>query len=78
VLDPAIDGFPIDFTIAVWDGKQWQVRVTQTDHANPGLAAQVYALGRTDFTDRVRVTATRLRVSHGHYVLRLAEIKLEP
>lgn len=77
VLHPVADGFPIDFTIEVWDGERWLTRVTRRDEPPP-RGPQSYALGQLDATNRVRIRATRLSTSGSHHVLRLGEIELFP
>jgi len=76
VLYPAADGFPVDFTVDVWDGEKWLPRVSMTDYAQP-TGPQMFPFPSTESTDRVRVHATKLRaVAGGDRVMRLAEIQL--
>jgi len=72
-------GFPIDFTLQVWNGVTWLDRVTQTAYPQPGNAAQVFTWGSSDTTDRIRIFATKLGTDgiNGH-LLELAEIEILP
>jgi hypothetical protein len=65
---PAADGFPVDFTIDVWDGVRWLPRVT------PG--PQTFTWDRSDRTDQVRLHVTRLGPVGGQFGLRLAELQV--
>jgi hypothetical protein len=75
VLYPAADGFPVDFTLEVWDGTQWLVRVRETNYPQP-TTPQTFPLGRLDATPQFRLVATKLRKVGNDYVLKLNEIEL--
>ena len=82
VLYPAADGFPLDFTIEVWDGKKWVQRREMRWSSEPYNAMVVEMFeggtGGTDWTTKFRIKATRLRRATGspNFVLRFAEIEL--
>jgi hypothetical protein len=80
VIDAAGPGFPVDFTIDVWDGERWLPRVTRTGY-NFTYGPELF-VWPTDRTDRIRLHVTRMSAvdSHGEmreaYAVRLAEISL--
>lgn len=67
-------GFPVDFTIQVWNGASWITRVAMTNYPQPS-SGQSFTFG-PDTTDRIRIDATRLRGVGGVYYLQLAEIEV--
>jgi hypothetical protein len=71
-------GYPKDFKIQVWDGVNWQDRVTRTNEAQPvSGAALAYTWGYADTTNKIRISASGLRPdNNGHYVLQLGEIEV--
>ena len=69
-------GFPVDFTIQVWDGANWLTRVTQTSYPQPGNSGQVFTLNQPDTTNGIRIVATNLRQVGGDYVMQFAEIQV--
>jgi hypothetical protein len=75
VLEPADGGFPIDFTIDVWDGTRWLTRVSRTNMVSP-TGAQTFTWGGFDRTDKIRLRATKLAQIGTDHVLRLAEIQV--
>jgi arabinofuranosyltransferase len=82
VLHPRTDGghagsgFPIDFSIQVWNGTAWVDRVVKAGFPRPD-APQTFSLGEPVVTNRLRVHATRLQnVPEDGYVLQLAEIEV--
>jgi galactan 5-O-arabinofuranosyltransferase len=75
VLVPAADGFPVELTIELWDGHNWQPRIFTGDIPEPH-APQVFHFMRMEATGRIRVRATKLRRVGNDYVLRLADIDL--
>jgi galactan 5-O-arabinofuranosyltransferase len=75
VIAPAPDGFPVDFTLEVWDGAQWLVRVKETNYPQP-TTKQTFDLGRMEGTPQFRLRATKLRKVGNDYVLKLNEIEL--
>lgn len=75
VIQPAPDGFPVDFTLEVWDGSQWLERVRKTNFPQP-TTSQTFELGRLDATPWFRLRATKLRKVGDAYALRLMEIQL--
>ena len=70
------EGFPIDFKIQVWDGANWQDRVSVVNYPKPGSSGQVFSWGGHDTTDRVRIYATKLRPVAGDYLLQFAELEV--
>ncbi len=72
------DGFPLDFTIEVWDGTTWLTRVSRTSYPMPATG-QAFTWGFSDRTDRIRIRATRLRqVGADGYLLQFAEVGIYP
>lgn len=74
-LTPAADGFPVEFTIDLWDGYQWQPRIFKTDFPQP-TEPELYYFPHLEVTGRIRVHARKLRRVGDDYVFRLAEIEL--
>ena len=75
VIDPAPDGFPVDFTLEVWDGSQWLVRVKKTNYPQP-TKQETFDLGRMEGTPAFRLRATKLRKVGNDYVMKLNELGL--
>jgi hypothetical protein len=75
LLVPAPEGFPVDFTIDVWDGTKWITRVSERGYHAPPVP-QLFAWGRPDRTDAVRVHVTKLGPVTGGYALALREVEL--
>lgn len=75
VLVPGREGFPVDFTIDVWDGAQWLPRVTRRGY-QPGSGPQLFTFGRSDHTDLVRLHVTRLGRIGDRFGLRLGELEV--
>lgn len=75
VLVPAGDGFPVDFTIDVWNGTGWLTRVSRQGY-EPTPGPQSFAWAPQDFTGLVRVHATRLGRIGERYGLRIAEFEI--
>nr|WP_286672464.1 discoidin domain-containing protein [Cohnella hashimotonis] len=71
-------GYPKDFKIQVWDGANWQDRVTRTNESQPvSGAALAYTWGYADTTNKIRISASALRPdNNGHYVLQLGEVEV--
>ncbi|HEX4452153.1 MAG TPA: discoidin domain-containing protein, partial [Kofleriaceae bacterium] len=70
-------GFPINFTIQVWNGLTWLTRVTETSYPRPGNQPQVFSWGFSDTTNKIRIDATTLGPdANGDYVMQFAEIEL--
>jgi hypothetical protein len=70
-------GFPIDFTIEVWDGANWITRVTRTGYPQPGNSGQVFTWNLMDTTNLIRIAGTNLRqVGSDGYLMQLAEVKV--
>ncbi|MGO1055465.1 discoidin domain-containing protein [Crossiella sp. CA198] len=71
-------GFPVDFTVALWTGQDWETVVTRTGHPQPGAAPQSFTFPARP-AERIRVTATKLRVdgpAQPTHHAQLAEIEL--
>ncbi len=75
VLRPAADGFPVDFTIDLWDGNNWLTGASKRGVAAPDGPMEV-TLDVVATTNRLRIHATRLGQAGSDRVLRLAEIEL--
>jgi len=71
-------GYPKAFKIQVWDGMNWQDRVTRTNEAQPAAGeVRAYTWGYSDTTNKIRIYATGLGTdNHGHYLLQLGEIEV--
>jgi hypothetical protein len=77
-------GFPIDFSIQVWDGANWVTRLSYlnyvqsySNYVQPDSQPQIFTWTPADTTDKVRIQATALRaVESGYYYMQLAEIEL--
>lgn len=76
VLFPAIDGMPEELILEGWTGTAW-VTFRRIDHLpRDPLWPQYYDV-RGQYTDRVRLRATKLRpLSSGDYVARFADVQL--
>jgi galactan 5-O-arabinofuranosyltransferase len=81
VLEAWGDGFPVDFTIEVWNGSEWQTRLSQRGY-RAFWGPEVFSWNRTETTERIRIRATRLApvepagsISRG-FALRLREIEV--
>jgi hypothetical protein len=70
------DGFPVDFKIQVWNGSAWLDRVARTAYPKPGNAAQTFAWGYVDYTNKIRIYATNLRPNGTDYRLQFAEVEV--
>lgn len=74
------DGFPIDFTIQVWNGSEWLTRVTRTSYQRPGNSPQVFSWQGRDTTNKIKIEATRLAQVDDRgtlkFHLQLAEIQV--
>src|SRR6185503_6985373 len=57
-------GFPVDFTIDVWNGATWLTRVVRTGYPAPGNQGQTFSWAG-DTTDRIRIHVTRLGAGPG-------------
>jgi galactan 5-O-arabinofuranosyltransferase len=75
VLVPAGEGFPVDFTIDVWDGEHWLPRVTQQGY-RPTPGPQSFTWGRVERTNQVRLHVTKLGPIGNQFGLRLAELEV--
>ncbi|HEX4418960.1 MAG TPA: discoidin domain-containing protein [Kofleriaceae bacterium] len=75
-LIPAIDAFPVDFTIEVWDSQQWLPRVTRTNYHVTDRTPQVFSWTPQDQANRIRLHVTKLGRSGDHFALRLAEFQV--
>lgn len=77
-------GFPIDFTIAFWNGTGWDAKVEPKGYALPGGKPQTFSWGSNYTTDKIRIQATKLRNLEpyispaGDYVFQLAEVEAYP
>jgi hypothetical protein len=70
-------GFPVNFTIEVWNGVSWLTRVAETSYPRPGNQPQVFSWGFSDTTNKVRIDATALAPdANGDYVMQFAEVEL--
>lgn len=69
-------GFPIDFSIQVWDGVRWIDRVQQTGYPRPA-GPQTFTWGTEDVTNRIRISATKLADDGDGARLQLAEVEVE-
>ncbi len=71
-------GYPKDFKIQVWDGANWQDRVSRTNESQPASSAAIsYTWGYSDTTNKIRISASGLRPdNNGHYVLQLGEVEV--
>lgn len=69
-------GFPVDFTIDVWNGTTWVTRVSKTAYPIPGNAGQTFNWSG-DTTDRIRIHVTKMGLVRGYgYYLQLAEVEV--
>ena len=69
-------GFPVDFTIDVWNGSSWNNVITRTGYVKPGNAVQTFTFP-TQNTNRIRVQGTNLRpisTENNAYRMQLTEI----
>jgi hypothetical protein len=79
ILQSSAGGFPVDFTIDVWNGERWLPRLSRRDYT-PTYGPELFSWNRREKTDRIRIHATRLapvapiRTLGGGYALRLGEI----
>lgn len=75
VLVPATEGFPVDFTLEMWDSQQWLPRLSRTGY-EPTQGPQTFTWGREEFTGLVRVHVTKLGKVGEKFGLRLAEFEI--
>jgi hypothetical protein len=81
VLQAAAEGFPADFTIEVWTGDEWQVRLSQRGY-QAFWGAELFSWNQSETTNRIRIRATKLGAlatkdtMGGAYALRLREIEV--
>jgi galactan 5-O-arabinofuranosyltransferase len=75
IIRPADDGFPVDFDIEVFDGAAWHPRVHLTNQTMPKQPL-VLSWSPRDYTNGVRLRATKLGAVKGGYGLRLGEIEV--
>ena len=76
VLVPSPEGgFPVDFTIEMWDSQQWLVRRTYHDY-QPTPGPQNFTWGQEENTGTVRVRVTKLGKIGDQYGLRLGEFEI--
>jgi hypothetical protein len=69
-------GFPIDFTIQIWDGAAWVDRANVIGYPRP-TGPVTFSWPTPDLTDRIRINATKLpQVGEGPR-LQLAEIEVQ-
>ena len=75
VLHASRTGFPVDFTIEVWNGERWLERVERRGYA-PTYGIEIFAWNLVERSDRVRIRATKLTLGEPPlgYVLRFREI----
>ena len=75
IIHPAEDGFPVDFDIEVWDSVEWHTRVHVTNQGRPPMPLTL-AWSPEDFTNRLRLRATKLGAVKGGYALRVGQIEV--
>jgi len=73
---PAPDGMPIDLSIDGWNGEQWIHFLDVRDLSSRSMIPTLIDLGGEQWTDKVRLRATRLRPVANGYAFRFAEIEL--
>jgi hypothetical protein len=72
------DGFPVDFTIDVWNGSGWNNAITRTGYAKPGNAVQTFTFA-SENTNRIRIQGSSLRPissDSNKYRMQLNEIEV--
>jgi galactan 5-O-arabinofuranosyltransferase len=75
LLPSTTGGFPVDFTVDVWDGVHWLPRASRKGY-KPTTGPQSIEFGRSDHTDMVRVHVTRLGAIGNQFGLRLGEVEV--
>jgi hypothetical protein len=75
ILVPAGEGFPVDFTIELWDSRQWVTRVSRHDY-QPSDGPVTFMWGRREFAGRIRLRATKLGRIGDKFGLRLGEFEV--
>jgi arabinofuranosyltransferase len=74
---PAVGiGFPVDFSIQIWDGTRWIDRVTKSGYPRPS-GPETFAMPAGDVTDRIRIHATKLSDDGDGPRMQLAEVEVE-
>jgi hypothetical protein len=69
------DGFPVDFTLQVWDGERWVDRAVRTDQPRPTGPVEL-SWQPADVTTKIRLNATKLGMVRDMYILQLAELQV--
>jgi hypothetical protein len=71
-------GFPVDFTISVWQKDKWVEVAKKTDYEQPVDQAWQSITFDTIKGSKIRITATKLGKCYGQYAMAFNEIKLFP
>jgi len=72
------EGFPVDFTIDVWNGSGWNNAITRSGYVKPGNAVQTFTFA-SENTNRIRIQGTGLRpisADNNAYRMQLNEIEV--
>lgn len=71
-----LKGFPVDFTLSIWNGTEWSVVATETDCTDV-TAAKTVSFTAVD-AKALKLTATKLGETEnaGQYALQLAEVEI--
>ncbi len=70
------DGFPIEFTIKVWNGTEWLTRVTHTNYPKPNDSPQIFTWSSRSAASKVLIETTNMRKVDGWYVMQFTEIQI--
>jgi hypothetical protein len=70
------DGFPIDFTIKVWNGTEWLTRVAQTNYPKPAGSPQIFTWNSRTAASKVLIETTNMPKVDGWYVMQFVEIQI--
>lgn len=76
-VESGYNGFPVDFTISIWNGKKWVEVVNKTDYPVPTSEFQVFNFEATKGS-KIKLNVTKLGATpsgNGVYALQLAEIE---
>lgn len=72
-------GFPVDFTVEVFENGAWVTVLTVKDHKRPENEAwQKFAFDRQHDASKLRITATKLGEDFGQYSLKINEVRVFP
>ena len=73
VIQPAAEGFPVDFEIEVWDGANWHSQFKVRGATTPKQPLKLW-WSPGDRTGRLRLRATKLGRYKGGYGLHVGEV----